>query len=139
MSLILYENITDDVFGSVWLAVLILTYEAIELTKVKGVVSLKQTEIQHLAQKICVNKVHAARISQWCNGDQLKNNYNYLRAVNEKRRLTRIGEFNGVKEYPPKLLDSDTQVFTVEDKDQIITYGMLFQWFSKVYSKNIHS
>lgn len=51
MSLNVYENITDDVFGSVWLAALILTYEAIELTKVKGIVSLKQTEIQHLAQK----------------------------------------------------------------------------------------
>lgn len=84
MSLNVYGNITDDVFGSVWLAALILTYEAIELTKVKCIVSLKQTEIQHLAQKICVNKVNSARISQWCDGDHLKNNYNYLRAVNEK-------------------------------------------------------
>ncbi|WP_339171265.1 hypothetical protein NSQ55_03585 [Paenibacillus sp. FSL H7-0943] len=138
MSINVYENITDDVCGSVWFAALILTYEAIELTKVKGVVLLKQTEIQYLAKRICVKDVQSARISQWCNGDHLNNNYNYLRAVNEERRLTRIGEFNGVKEYPPRLLDSDTQVFTAEDNDQIITYGLLFRWYSEVYSKNIH-
>jgi len=69
MRINVYENITDDVFGSLWLAALILSYEAIELTKVIGIVLLKQTEIQHLAKRICVKEVQAARISQWCNGD----------------------------------------------------------------------
>jgi hypothetical protein len=136
MSIIANEKLTSDVFGAVWLAALILTYEYIEINKVNGIVLLKQTDIQRLAQRICVKEVQSARVSQWCNGDHANNSYNYLRAVNEKRRVTMIGEFHGVKEYPNHLLDFNVHVFSVIDKNDTITYEALLDWYFSSYSKN---
>ena len=69
MAIKIREELTDNVFGAVWLAALILTYERIVLNNQTLDIDLKQSEIQKLAQKLCIKPVQPARVSQWCNGD----------------------------------------------------------------------
>ncbi|GAB6180347.1 hypothetical protein JCM14036_16660 [Desulfotomaculum defluvii] len=139
MSIIIKEKITDNVFGAVWLAALILTYNEIVLKNQLNEVLLRQSDIQRIAQKLCTGTVQSARVNQWCNGDHSNSSYNYLRAVESQRKLTKIGEFNNYREYPENLLRLDTQVFVVEETNQGVTFGELFEWFSKDYSKAIYT
>ena len=125
---------TNDVAGAVWLAGLLMTYNELEINGGKNIY-FKQSEIQKVAQKLCSNLVYSARISQWCNGDHLNNNYNYLRALGSKRRLIRIGEFNGRKEYPNRLYSLDTIILATGKDNQPVTYRELFEWYKMKYSK----
>ncbi|MRH41607.1 hypothetical protein GH741_02835 [Aquibacillus halophilus] len=123
---------TDNVFGAVWLATLVLTYKELVFRKNENIY-FKQVDIQKLAQELCSKKVQSARISQWCNGDYHENNYNYLRALGSKRRLTTAGEFNGKKEYPDRLFEPGTVILEIGGNK--ITYGDLVEWYRGTYSK----
>lgn len=94
-------------------------------------IDLKQSDIQKLAQKLCIKTVQPARVSQWCNGDHPNSSYNYLRAVGGKRRLTKIGEYSYCREYPDKLLNNRDRVFFIEEINKEVIYGELFDWLSK--------
>lgn len=128
MAIKIREKITDNVFGAVWLAALILTYEKIVLNNQSSDLDLKQSEIQKLAQEICIKTVHPARVSQWCNGDHPNSSYNYLRAVGGKRRLTKVGEYSYCREYPDKLLNNSDRVFFIEEINKEVIFGELFDW-----------
>ena len=134
MSIILNEKITDNVFGAVWLATLVMTYDE-KVLKNCDKVFFDQADIQQLAQKLCTKSVQSARISQWCNGDHPNNSYNYLRADGSKRRLTQIGEFNNSKEYPERLLKVDDPIFEIQENGKVVKYGDLFEWYCSTYSK----
>lgn len=134
MSIVLNEKITDNVYGAVWLATLIMTFDEIVL-KNSDHVFFDQADIQQMAQKLCTKTVQSARISQWCNGDHPNNNYKYLRAYGAKRRLTQIGEFNNSKVYPERLLKVETPIFEIQDIGKKVKYGELFEWYCSTYSK----
>lgn len=134
MSIILSEKITDNVFGAVWLAALILTYEE-KVIKKSNRIFFDQVEIKKLAQSLCTKTVQSARISQWCNGDHPDCSYNYLRAKDSKRRLTQIGEFNNSKEYPDRLLKAEDEIFEIKENGKKLKYGELFEWYCSIYSK----
>ena len=133
MSIVVSEKITDNVFGAVWLAALIMTYEE-KVLKDTNNIYFDQVDIQNLAQKLCIKTVQSARISQWCNGDHPRSSYNYLRSYGSKRRLTRVGEFN-FKEYPERFLNSDMQVLVVQITGKQVEFGELFEWYLTTYSK----
>ena len=134
MAIVLNEEMTDNVYGAVWLATLVMTYDE-KVLKNSDHVFFDQVDIQQLAQKLCTKTVQSARISQWCNGDHPNNSYHYLRANGSKRRLTRIGEFNHSKEYPERLLKMDELIFEIQDNGKKVKYGELFEWYCSTYSK----
>lgn len=136
MSITLKKGILGDVVGSVWLAALVMTYERKKSDSSEEVIYFSQSEIRDVAQAFCYNKVHQPRIQQWCNGDHPHNLYNYLRANGPLRRLTKLGEFGGSKEYPDHILESDDVVFSIEKNGEEITFGELFNWFKNEYSKS---
>ncbi|NHN29638.1 hypothetical protein [Paenibacillus agricola] len=127
----------SDVHGAVWLAALIMTYDEVVIKNNKNrEAQLRQSDIQRLADKLCTKSVQSARISQWCNGDHPASSYNYLRACRDKfRRLTRVGEFSFMKEYPEHLLNMDDIVYALNESDQQIKYRELFEWYTSFYSK----
>lgn len=95
-------NITNEVPTAVWISTLIKTYENIEILN-NGDYWIPQTDIQSIARLLCHKNIDNARISQWCNADHPNNTYNYLRAKNRLRRLTKTGEFSNHKEIPKQL------------------------------------
>jgi len=136
MSITLKRGIVGNVVGSVWLAALVMTYERMKSNSSEEVIYFSQSEIRDVAQAFCYNKVHQPRIQQWCNGDHPQNQYNYLRSKGPLRRLTKLGEFGGSKEYPDHILESDDVVFSIEETGEEITFGELFNWFKNEYSKS---
>jgi len=130
------EKLTDDVLGSIWLAALIMTYKkSINESNANHEILLRQSEIQRIAQLLCTKTVQSARISQWCNGDHPSSNTNYLRAIGDKRKLTKVGEFNFKKEHPDRLIDRSQCVLTLSESNKSVTFGELYDWYSSVYSK----
>lgn len=134
----------NDVYGAIWLATAILTYQRFlnlrntqqEFTE--STFAFKQIEIQCLASKLCTNKIHNARISQWCNADHLNNTYNYLRAVGNLRRITIPGECNNELELPENLLPQDTIIIEILDMEIILTYSDIIKWVKENYPKLIN-
>jgi hypothetical protein len=99
---IIPANVTNEVPTAVWIATLIKTYENFVI-KSKNDYWINQRDIQAIASKLCTKNIDNARISQWCNADHPNNTYNYLRAKDKLRRLTKVGEFENTKEYPKEL------------------------------------
>ena len=122
------RKITDDVFSSVWIAALILTYHNFEISKTR-ILWHTQSDIQKVASDLCTKTVQSARISQWCNGDHPAGSYNYLRANGSLRRLTKIGEYNGRKEAPIVIPAKIDKVFEKFD----ITIDDLVFWYKNTY------
>jgi len=139
VGLIIHDDVTDNVFGAVWLGALILTYQATAINNEKTDIAFTQSEIRKTAQRLCSKTVQPARVSQWCNGDHQNSSYNYLRAVGGKRRLTKIGEFSHKKEYPESLLNADDWVIRIKEGKQEITYKDLLEWYKTVYSNSEES
>lgn len=61
MSILLNEKITDNVFGAVWLATLVMTFEE-KVIKHNDNIYFDQIDIQKMAQKICTKTVQPARV-----------------------------------------------------------------------------
>lgn len=97
------ENLNLNVNQAVWVAAAMMTYERIKLNHATTIdeIALVQADIQKRAQKLTSDNVDSARISQHFNADHPDRIHNYLRRINvNQRRISYIGEFKGVKEYP---------------------------------------
>lgn len=125
---------TENVQVAVWVATALLTFN--EYSEKVGDIYFKQTDIQRLAQKLCSKDVANPRIGQWYNGDHANNTYNFLRSKGSLRRLTKFGEFNGVREYPEELYKYFNELVTVRNFEEI-TVKDLYTWVSEIYSANV--
>lgn len=125
---------TDNVKVAVWVSAAILTFN--EYNEKDGDIYFRQTDIQRMAEKLCSKDVASARIGQWYNGDHANNTYNFLRSKGSLRRLTKFGEFNGVKEYPEELLEYLNELVTVRNFEEVSVKD-LFSWVREVYSANV--
>lgn len=105
-------NIND----SVWIAVAAMTYEIYYKKQNAGQpiyvpdFTLVQSDICNRTEVINGHKAEWARTSQWCCGDHENHTYCFLRAVEDKRRLSFPGEFGGKEE--PENLKMDEVIST---------------------------
>lgn len=132
----------DDVYGAVWLAAAAMTFEALhdaEGPVAEEKASLRQVDIRRAAQKICSQKVHSARVSQWTNADHEDNSYNYLREVGSRRRLTVPGECDGHRERPDLPVDDTAPVLELAGPGGTVTCGELKRWVSDTYPELVAS
>lgn len=90
-------------------------------------------EIQKRAQFYTDKTVDHARVNQWNNADNPNNNYNYLRAVNKNRRITYVGEFDGVKEHPK--LDLEEMIPFEKNPNRKISFKELLEFIGGEYKK----
>lgn len=136
------ENVTT----AVWFATLLLTYDPCSQLAnfTENDTYLKQVTIRNIAEQLVdkIQRVDQARICVYCNGDQLGNTLNYLRANGKARRLTAMGEFNWFKEKPMELSRYDASIFEVMDDGDNSLYqingGDLRRWYENVYSPLIN-
>lgn len=97
-------NIND----SVWIAAAAMTYEIYYKKQNAGQpiyvpdFALVQSDIRNRTEVINGHRAEGARTSQWCCGDHENHTYCFLRAIEDKRRLSFPGEFGG-KEEPESL------------------------------------
>lgn len=126
---------TNSVKVAVWTAAAVIAFN--EYNKVDGNVYVRQVDIQQLASDYCTNSVANARVSQWFNGDHSNNTYNFLRGKGSLRRITKIGEFDGVKEFPEELSQVYDETVLTESKGEI-TIRDLFNWIRDIYSNDIN-
>jgi hypothetical protein len=124
---------TNSVKVAVWTAAAVIAFN--EYNKVDGNVYVRQVDIQQLASNYCTNSVANARVSQWFNGDHSNNTYNFLRGKGSLRRITKIGEFDGVKEFPDELSQIYDETVLTESKGEL-TIRELFNWIRDIYSKD---
>lgn len=124
------RNITTEVPTAVWISTLIKTYENFEILNKKEY-WISQTNIQSIASLLCHKNIDNARISQWCNADHPNNTYNYLRAKNRLRRLSKIGEFSNHKEIPKQL-----PVNEIISSEHNLKLSDLLDWYHNKY-KNL--
>lgn len=124
-----------EVHEAVWLAAAIMTLEVYEKNRYFTVedIIFKQVEIQKRAQFYTDKTVDHARVNQWYNADHSNNNYNYLRAVHKNRRITYVGEFNGVKEHPN--LNLDQMIPFEKNPNRTITFNDLLKFIGREYKQ----
>lgn len=111
-----------NVNQAVWVAVAVMTYELIKNdgATTTDEIALVQAEIQKRAQKLTSDNVESARISQHFNADHPKKIHNYLRQISgNKRRISYIGEFDGIKERPEFKAFQEQSFLTLVTGDKI--------------------
>lgn len=105
-------NIND----SVWIAAAAMTYEIYYKKQNAGQTiyvpdfTLVQSDICNRTEVINGHRAEVARTSQWCCGDHDNHTYCFLRAIEDKRRLSFPGEFGGKEE--PESLKMDEMIST---------------------------
>lgn len=124
----------ESVQVAVWVAMAVLEYGAVENA---DDLYFRQIEVTRKAQSYSDSKVASARISQWFNGDHGNNTYNFLKSTGSKRRLTGMGEFNGIKEMPEKLNEYFDEEVILNNGDSI-SIKTLHKWVIEVYSKIVN-
>lgn len=124
-----------EVNEAVWLAAAIMTLEIYEANPNLTVneIAFKQSDIQKRAQFYTEKTVNHARVNQWYNADNHNHSYKYLREVNNKRRITYIGEFNGEKEHPT--IDRHEPIYFEKDPERHIIFGDLVRFVEQEYNK----
>lgn len=102
------KDMRFDINDSVWIAAAAMTYEIYYKKQNVGQpiyvpdFVLVQSDIRNRTEVINGHRAEGARTSQWCCGDHENHTYCFLRAIEDKRRLSFPGEFGG-KEEPESL------------------------------------
>lgn len=102
------KDMRFDINDSVWIAAAAMTYEIYYKKQNAGQpiyvpdFALVQSDIRNRTEVINGHRAEGARTSQWCCGDHENHTYCFLRAIEDKRRLSFPGEFGG-KEEPERL------------------------------------
>lgn len=110
------KDMRFDINDSVWIAAAAMTYEIYNKKQNAGQpiyvpdFAFVQSDIRNRTEVINGHRAEGARTSQWCCGDHENHTHCYLRAIEDKRRLSFPGEFDGKEE--PESLKMAEVIFT---------------------------